>query len=1247
MAKPTAGFKPENKKTEVFMKSTFRRLTAMLLTLVMLSAFFPYAGVTASAEAPADGYEMTLNEPIEIEIEGGSITYVKFVPEVSDTYIFTSASDSDTYGYLYSADKKEITYNDDAGVGTNFRIVRKLQANTVYYLGAIFYTASNSGSFYVMVTRQCSHTDSNEDGVCDSCGLPLTYTVTEEAPAIVLTEGYGECGIEFTAPYTADYWINAIRSDCCSLNVYDSEDNTISQINYHYSLEAGKTYYIELASDDSDSGAFAVTATHIHTDETADGKCDLCSFEIEVTVAEDEEVRMTVIPNAYRIFRFECKRDGAYRVKTDNYCYYSVYNADGSSVDYDYDGNYVFNAGSTYFVRFYTYSSAMSFTASITHVCVDGDGDYKCDVCGKTTIFVLTEDEPCDVEIERYSEITAEFTPARDGQYYFVFDYDVGNVYYYMCYEVYNSEGYSVDGNYRFGRYYYDLSKDETYTIEAYEDYGYAAEGALIVKHAHVDEDGDTFCDICGKPAKYVLEDGVPCETELEKEYGAAAEFTPETTGLYYFTCDFELVGSEDESRVYCYVYDSENESNSIDSDYYRGGNYYRLTEGETYFVHLYEDRYRAATGTITVKHVHIDEDGDGLCDICGGPAFIALTEDEPCEMTVEGIHATTAGFTPDRNGRFIFRWQSDAASGANAYDNTYVYWSVYDSDGNQINSNYDDFNRSYYYNLSKDETYLIYIFESYGKTVGGTITVTHSHYSEDSETVVEPTLAACGVDSFECDLCGETVYGLTESTGYGKNAVSSGDFVYYIYSDGEDDETLEAAILAYTGDGPALVIPPEIDGIPVTAIYSYSDSGVAAYDPAITSVEIPGSVQYIGRGAFTGLTGLTTVTIGDGTAIIDNYAFAGCTGLKNVYLGKDVVYIAESAFDNGSSQFESMTDEDIQKMLDSMEEYAQDTIQDCEQNLESLESSEAGFFEYVSNMFGTPVSSYEEALSWIENATDEQIAEVSSNPNAREQFTGFIKSVESEFISERTSYEQQLKGATNMPNVMRALIAGMKDAGIKKVVFAGSEEEWNDIYILEGNENLTDAERSYNGEDFYYATFMAGKKVVAKVRFIKGQKSIKEPAVPAKKGYTGKWQKYTLGAADITIKAVYTEIPNPTKDAKITVTSGEVYKDSKVTVIATASKVPEGYVLAVYDGKKIVAKGDNKSVTYELPELVSKDKTLTVKVIDKDGNVQKDGNKKDLSAKITITVKTGFFNNLIAFFKKLFGANKVTIGKA
>ena len=58
-----------------------------------------------------------------------------------------------------------------------------------------------------------------------------------------------------------------------------------------------------------------------------------------------------------------------------------------------------------------------------------------------------------------------------------------------------------------------------------------------------------------------------------------------------------------------------------------------------------------------------------------------------------------------------------------------------------------------------------------------------------------------------------------------------------------------------------------------------------------------------------------------------------------------------------------------------------------------------------------------------------------------------------------------------------------------------------------------------------YTATFIADGTVVGTVTFTVEDTSITEPAVPAKVGYTGAWEAYTLGAADIEIEAVYTAI--------------------------------------------------------------------------------------------------------------------------
>ena len=56
-----------------------------------------------------------------------------------------------------------------------------------------------------------------------------------------------------------------------------------------------------------------------------------------------------------------------------------------------------------------------------------------------------------------------------------------------------------------------------------------------------------------------------------------------------------------------------------------------------------------------------------------------------------------------------------------------------------------------------------------------------------------------------------------------------------------------------------------------------------------------------------------------------------------------------------------------------------------------------------------------------------------------------------------------------------------------------------------------------------YTATFMADGEIVDTVKFTVEDDTIAEPAVPAKLGYTGVWEDYTLGMEDIVINAIYT----------------------------------------------------------------------------------------------------------------------------
>lgn len=135
-------------------------------------------------------------------------------------------------------------------------------------------------------------------------------------------------------------------------------------------------------------------------------------------------------------------------------------------------------------------------------------------------------------------------------------------------------------------------------------------------------------------------------------------------------------------------------------------------------------------------------------------------------------------------------------------------------------------------------------------------------------------------------------------------------------------------------------------------------------------------------------------------------------------------------------------------------------------------------------------------------------------------------------------------------------------------------------------------------------------------------------------------------GNYDVTIGRKESEEPvNPTASAKLKVkSSATVDYRSKVNITATASGVPKGYYVAIYDGKKLLEKGDNTKVVFApedsngKPLELKNDKTYTVKIIDAKGNVQKDANGKDLTSKIEIKVKQGFFDKFIAFFKGLFG---------
>ena len=98
-----------------------------------------------------------------------------------------------------------------------------------------------------------------------------------------------------------------------------------------------------------------------------------------------------------------------------------------------------------------------------------------------------------------------------------------------------------------------------------------------------------------------------------------------------------------------------------------------------------------------------------------------------------------------------------------------------------------------------------------------------------------------------------------------------------------------------------------------------------------------------------------------------------------------------------------------------------------------------------------------------------------------------------------------------------------------------------------------------------YTARFVneAGETIKEETFTVKS-KSITEPEVPEKAGYTGKWSEYTIGASDMTINPVYTPIEYT---ATFVDENGEILKEVTFTVETGSLEEPEVPAKEGYDG--------------------------------------------------------------------------------
>ena len=162
-----------------------------------------------------------------------------------------------------------------------------------------------------------------------------------------------------------------------------------------------------------------------------------------------------------------------------------------------------------------------------------------------------------------------------------------------------------------------------------------------------------------------------------------------------------------------------------------------------------------------------------------------------------------------------------------------------------------------------------------------------------------------------------------------------------------------------------------------------------------------------------------------------------------------------------------------------------------------------------------------------------------------------------------------------------------------------------------------------------YTATFVdEDGKTVKEVKFTVETEKLDEPGVPEKEDYTGEWEEYTIGAKDMTIKPVYIAIPAEETAETFSVSGNRSstlgYKENQ-TFTADNADLPEGAEIHWFVNGEDVGTGIEYTVVGP-----KDDYTIQAKVIDKDGNVLSEG------AEQSVKVKHGFLDKILFFFAYL-----------